>query len=229
MLFGSKFWVYRAPMVAPVVAGVAPGAVPLRTAAKLSVLVIDDDQDIREYLQDFLNAEGFEVTTLADPTAAVERIRDEVFHLVVLDLMMPKLSGLDLLQQIRAVDDDIAVIILTGYPSLETASASIQHEVSAYIHKPFTPAEFREVIARIAKKKGLVLRREDELHAAIGRQIRELRKTRSLTLKQMARRTNLSVSLLSQIERAESSASISSLYKIASALDVRIQDLFGDY
>ena len=201
----------------------------LRTASKLSVLVVDDDQDIREYLQDFLTGEGFEVTTLADPSLAVERIRDEVFHLVVLDLMMPKVSGLELLAQIRSVDDDIAVIILTGYPTLETASASIQHEVSAYIHKPFTPAEFRDVIARIAKKKGLVLRREDELHAAIGRQIRDLRKARGLTLKQMARRTNLSVSLLSQIERAESSASVSSLFKVATALDVRLTDLFGGY
>ena len=206
------------------VAGVA-----LRTSAKLSVLVIDDDPDILEYLQDLLGAEGFEVTTLADPSLAVERIRDEVFHLVVLDLMMPKVSGLDLLAQIRAVDDDIAVIILTGHPSLDTATASIQHEVSAYIHKPFTPADFRDVIARIAKKKGLVLRREDELHAAIGRQIRDLRKARGLTLKQMARRTNLSVSLLSQIERAESSASVSSLFKVATALDVRLTDLFGGY
>ena len=201
----------------------------LKTSAKLSVLVVDDDPDILEYLQDFLGAEGFEVTTLADPSLAVERIRDEVFHLVVLDLMMPKVSGLDLLAQIRAVDDDIAVIILTGIRRSIRATASIQHEVSAYIHKPFTPDEFRDVIARIAKKKGLVLRREDELHAAIGRQIRDLRKARGLTLKQMARRTNLSVSLLSQIERAESSASVSSLFKVATALDVQITDLFGDF
>src|SRR5690349_16541085 len=207
----------------------AGGAAALRTSAKLSVLVVDDDPDILEYLQDFLSAEGFEVTTLGDPTVAVERIRDEVFHLVVLDLMMPKLSGLDLLAQIRAVDDDIAVIILTGYPSLDTATASIQHEVSAYIHKPFTPAEFRDVIARIAKKKGLVLRREDELHAAIGRQIRGLRKKRQRTVKQTARQTNLSVSLHSQIERAESSASVSSLFKVATALDVRLADLFAGY
>ncbi|HEX2691155.1 MAG TPA: response regulator [Kofleriaceae bacterium] len=218
-----------APMVAGAGTGSGTGTVPSRIAQKLSVLVVDDDQDIREYLQDFLNAEGFEVTTLADPAAVVERIRDEVFHLVVLDLMMPKISGLDLLAQIRSVDDDIAVIILTGYPSLETASASIQHEVSAYIHKPFEAAEFRDVIARIAKKKGLVLRREDELHAAIGRQIRDLRKNRQLTLKQMARRTNLSVSLLSQIERAESSASVSSLFKVATALDVPLTDLFAGY
>ena len=218
--------VTAAPTATP---AATPTGTVLRTTAKLSVLVIDDDPDILEYLTDFLGAEGFEVTTLADPRAAVERIRDEVFHLVVLDLMMPKVSGLDLLAQIRAVDDDIAVIILTGYPSLESASASIQHEVSAYIHKPFTPAEFRDVIARIAKKKGLVLRREDELHAAIGRQIRDLRKARGLTLKQMARRTNLSVSLLSQIERAESSASVSSLFKVATALDVPLTDLFGGY
>jgi DNA-binding NtrC family response regulator len=211
-------------MVGTVVAGAA-----LRTASKLSVLVVDDDQDIREYLQDFLNAEGYEVHTLADPTLAVERVRDEVFHLVVLDLMMPKVSGLDLLAQIRSVDDDIAVIILTGHPSFETASASIQHDVSAYIQKPFAATEFREVIARIARKKGLVLRREDELHATIGRQIRDLRKARGLTLKQMARRTNLSVSLLSQIERAESSASVSSLFKVATALDVKLTELFGGY
>jgi DNA-binding NtrC family response regulator len=197
--------------------------------SQLSVLVVDDDPDILEYLQDFLTSEGFEVTALSDPSRAVARIRDEVFHLVVLDLMMPGISGMDLLAQIRAVDDDIAVIILTGHPSLDTATASIQHEVSAYLQKPITPADFREAIARIAKKKGLVLRREDELHAAIGRQIRDLRKARGLTLKQMARRTNLSVSLLSQIERAESSASVSSLFKVATALDVRLTDLFGGY
>jgi DNA-binding NtrC family response regulator len=201
----------------------------VKTSTKLSVLVVDDDRDVLEYLQDFLVAEGYEVQTIADPTKAVERVRDEVFHLVVLDLMMPSLSGLDLLAQIRGVDDDIAVIILTGYPSLDTATASIQHDVSAYIHKPFDPTEFRDVIARIAKKKGLVLRREDELHAAIGRQIRDLRKARGLTLKQMARRTNLSVSLLSQIERAESSASVSSLFKVATALDVRLTDLFAGF
>jgi DNA-binding NtrC family response regulator len=201
----------------------------LRTASKLSVLVVDDDVDICEYLQDFLLAEGFEVTTLNDPSLAVERIRDEVFHLVVLDLMMPKISGLDLLAQIRSVDDDIAVIILTGHGSLESATASIAHDVSAYMEKPLTPEVFREAVNRIAKKKGLVLRREDELHAAIGRQIRDLRKARALTLKQMARRTNLSVSLLSQIERAESSASVSSLFKVASALGVPLTDLFAGY
>jgi len=79
------------------------------------------------------------------------------------------------------------------------------------------------------RKKGLLRSPEDNLHRVIGETIRKLRKDRDLTLKQLARRTSLSVSLLSQIERAESSASIGSLYKIASALDAKVQDLFGEY
>lgn len=196
---------------------------------QLNILVVDDDPDVREYLRDFLSSEGYGVTCIDDPTDVVGQLKAADYHVVVLDLMMPKLSGIDLLCRIREVDDDIAVIILTGFPSLETATSSIAHDVSAYIRKPFEAAEFREAIARIAKKKGLLLTREEELHATIGRTIRELRKARGLTLKQLARRTELSVSLLSQLERAESSASVSSLFKVATALDVKITELFGQY
>jgi DNA-binding NtrC family response regulator len=197
--------------------------------SSLNILVVDDDKDVCEYLEDFLTSDGYVVACVNDPTQALEAMREREFHVCILDLMMPKLSGIDLLEQIRKVDDDIAIIILTGYPSLESATASIEHEVSAYIRKPFSIDEFRDAISRIAKKKGLVLRREDELHMTIGRNIRELRKARGLTLKQMSRRTKLSVSLLSQIERAESSASVSSLFKVATALDVKITDLFGEF
>ena len=196
---------------------------------QLNILVVDDDRDVCEYLEDFLKSEGFGVRVMSDPTHALNALREDDYHVCVLDLMMPKLNGIDLLGQIRQTDDDIAVIILTGYPSLETATSSIEHNVSAYIRKPFSINEFRDALHRIAKQKGLILRREDELHSTIGRSIRELRKSRSLTLKQMSRRTNLSVSLLSQIERAESSASVSSLFKVATALDVKITDLFGGF
>lgn len=195
----------------------------------LNVLVVDDEREVSQFLEDFLLNEGYHARTVNDPTLALDVLREDDFHVVILDLMMPKMSGMDLLQQIRKVDDDIAVIIFTGYPSLETAQGSIEHEVSAYLKKPVDTDEFRGALTRIAKKKGLVLRREDELHQTIGRRIREARKQRNLTLKQMSRRTNLSVSLLSQIERAESSASVSSLFKVATALDVRITELFGDF
>ncbi|MBP9087517.1 MAG: response regulator [Kofleriaceae bacterium] len=200
-----------------------------RAASGLSVLVVDDDLDIREYLQDFLQAEGYRVETLGDPSAAIERLREEVFHLLVLDLMMPKLSGLELLAQVRAVDSDIAVIVLTGFPSLETATSSIQHEIAAYIQKPFVAAEFREAVARVARRKGLLHSREDELINQIGQIVRELRRTKGLTLRQLARRTNLSISLLSQVERAESACSVSTLYKVANALDITMQSLFAGF
>ncbi len=196
---------------------------------QLNLLVVDDDVDVCTYLDELLARDGFAVQAVHDPAEVVEALRKGEFHICIVDLMMPRISGIDLLGQIRRLDDDIAVIILTGHPSLDTATASIQHDVSAYIRKPFDVDEFRAVINRIAKKKGLVLRREDELHQTIGRIIRELRKERGLTLKQMSRRTKLSVSLLSQIERAESSASVSSLFKVSSALDVPITQLFGEF
>ncbi len=195
----------------------------------VKVLVVDDDPAILEFMETFLTKDGFDVTTIADPKDAPEEVKDGGYHLVVLDLMMPGLGGVEVLEQIRKVDSDVAVVIFTGYPSLDTAVQSMKLDAVDYLKKPFNPDEFREVLDRVMRKKGLLRTPEENLHRVIGETIRGLRKDRSLTLKQMARRTGLSVSLLSQIERAESSASISSLYKIATALDVRIQDLFGEY
>jgi ribosome-binding protein aMBF1 (putative translation factor) len=95
------------------------------------------------------------------------------------------------------------------------------------VRKPLEPALFIESVRNVLAKKGLFNDPEADLHRAIGSTIRESRKNQDLTLKQLARRTGLSVSLLSQIERAESSASISSLYKIASALRLTMPELFG--
>lgn len=197
--------------------------------APVRVLVVDDDKAICEYMETFLTKDGFEVKTINDPSEAPDEVKNGGYHLVVLDLMMPKLDGVQVLERIRKVDNDVAVVIFTGYPSLETAVQSMKLDAVDYLKKPFNPEEFRVVVDRVMRKKGLLRSPEENLHRVIGETIRNLRKDRNLTLKQMARRTGLSVSLLSQIERAESSASISSLYKIAVALDARIRDLFGDY
>jgi len=197
--------------------------------AAVRVLVVDDDRAICDYMETFLTKDGFEVKTLNDPSSAPEEVKVGGYHLVVLDLMMPKMDGLQVLERIRKVDNDVAVVIFTGYPSLETAVQSMKLDAVDYLKKPFNPEEFRVVVDRVMRKKGLLRTPEENLHRVIGETIRTLRKDRNLTLKQMARRTSLSVSLLSQIERAESSASISSLYKIAVALDSRIRELFGEY
>lgn len=198
-------------------------------AADIKILIVDDDRDICEYMRTMLEATGYEVATLSDPTHAVDRVREEEFHVLIIDLMMPKMDGIELIQKIRKIDSDVAIVVFTGYASVETAVEALKLEVSDYVQKPFEIDDFREKIAEILKRKGLLLNPEAELHKTIGANIRRLRKDRELTLKQLSRRTGLSVSLLSQIERAESSASVSSLYKIAVALGVRLTVLFGEY
>ncbi|MBI4953215.1 MAG: response regulator [Myxococcales bacterium] len=195
----------------------------------LKILIVDDDRAICDYMQTLLERDGFQVTTLSDPTAAVAELKKGEYHLVILDVMMPKRDGIEVLREIRKVDKDIAVVIFTGYPNLDTAVASMKLDAVDYIKKPFNVDEFRAVIQRVVSKKGLALTPEEELHRVIGENIRALRKGLNLTLKDMARRTQLSVSLLSQIERAETSASISSLYKISVGLQARVRDLFGPY
>ena len=195
----------------------------------MRILIVDDDRAICDYMQTLLERDGYQVTTLSDPTAATAELRKSDYHLVILDIMMPKRDGIEVLREIRKIDKDIAVVMFTGYPNLDTAVASMKLDAVDYLKKPFNVEEFRAVIARVVAKKGLALTPEEELHRVIGENIRSMRKALNLTLKDMARRTQLSVSLISQIERAETSASISSLYKISVGLQSRIRDLFGPY
>ncbi len=196
---------------------------------KINILIVDDDHDICDYMTLVLEQNGYDVVAKTDPLEALEVLKTQEFHLVILDLMMPRLSGMDLLEEVRKYDKDIAIIIFTGNPSVDTAVMSLRYKVSDYIRKPFDIDEFNTSLERILREKGLLVDPEEELLRTIGQNIRQARKERNLTLKQMARRTGLSVSLLSQIERAESSASVSSLFKLATALDCRVTSFFGEY
>jgi DNA-binding NtrC family response regulator len=196
---------------------------------QLSILVVDDEQDVCQFLDRFLTAEGHFVRTIANPLVALDALKQTVYNVVVLDLSMPGLNGMDLLKEIRETDPEISAIIITGKPSIESASESIEHGVSAYIRKPFTLDELRTVLDRIAREKGLSTLTEEDLQRTIGENIRKVRKSRGLTLNQVAKRSHLSMGLLSKMERAESGMSLASLFKVAGALDVKLRELVGDF
>ena len=193
----------------------------------IRILVVDDDQDSVELVEKILKKDGYRVVTLTDGRKVDEEIRKSEIHLAVVDLKMPEVSGLDVVEMIRHHDSDCAVILMTGYATLDSAVSALRGGVVDYLRKPVREDELLGAVRRALAAKGLALLPEEELHRNIGSAIRELRKKRTLTLKQLAKRTGLSVSLLSQIKRAESSASVTSLYKIAHALKIRLPELFS--
>ncbi len=197
-----------------------------RNHPTIRILVIDDDEDVCAVIRDYLENEGYEVTILRDPSEAVDLVKKDHYHLVLLDLILPRMSGQALLKQLRRADSDLCVIILTAYPTVESAIDTLKNSAFDYIQKPIVFDELKKAIDAALKKQGVMRNLESELNQAIGNRIRTVRTQQQLTLKQLAGRSNLSVSLISQIERAESSASLASLYKIATALNVRLVDFF---
>jgi len=142
---------------------------------KIRILVVDDEQDNCDYLKALLSKEGFDVITLTDPRQTVEILKRADFHLVILDMMMPQMSGTDVLEEIRKMDSDVAVIINTAYPTVDTAVASLKAQASDYVRKPLEPVEFIASVRRALARKGLYSDPEAELHRAIGITIRDAR------------------------------------------------------
>ncbi len=191
----------------------------------LNVLVVDPDEETTLQLKEILTSGGHRVTTLSDPSQACEQIRENRFQIVVLDVS-PSTGGEQALQQIRSQDSDLCVIAITGLASVEMAVATMKRSAFHYLQKPLDEEEFRAILKEAIREKGLLVDLETRLNSEVGRRIRELRHSRPLTLKQLANRTGLSVSLISQIELGKSAASMSTLHKLATALQTRMTYFF---
>src|SRR5256885_374214 len=116
------------------------------------VLIIDDEAEIRESLQTLLEFEGYEVEAAANGTQGLAKLGDRPFDLVLLDLALPDRNGLDLLPEIRALDPQIAVIMITAYGTVEDAVRAMQSGAANFLQKPWDNekllADVRAVIAR---------------------------------------------------------------------------------
>lgn len=116
------------------------------------ILVVDDEEDLRSTIRALLEGE-FEVLEAADGRAAVEAVRRERPRLVLLDVAMPAMSGLDALRAIRAVDPDALVVMLTSESDLETAKKALDIGAAAYVTKPFDMELLRAEARRLTSSE----------------------------------------------------------------------------
>jgi DNA-binding NtrC family response regulator len=193
---------------------------------RLNVLVVDPDEGTVIELKDFLAEQGYQVQVSADPQSVVEEVKNGKFQMLILDVSPPSDPSLELLARIRAADSDLCVITTTAMPTVDVAVRSLKRAAFDYIQKPIEFEELRHVIDAAIREKGLLVDVETRLNQIVGGRLREKRSGAGLTLKQLANRTGLSVSLISQIELGKSAASMSTLYKLSTALQMRMTYFF---
>jgi DNA-binding response OmpR family regulator len=124
----------------------------------IKVVIADDDEDILELVAFRLERAGYEVITAADGREALDRVREHLPQLVVLDVMMPGLSGYEVTREIRADDAtrDIPVILLTARVQEADVNRGFEAGADDYLRKPFSPRELRaRVEAILARRSGV--------------------------------------------------------------------------
>ncbi len=119
------------------------------------VLLVDDDEGIRDALAEFLNTLEFSVVTAENGEEALSKFSRGDFEIVLADLMMPKLDGMELLKRTREVDADVIFLMITGHPSIGTAVESINRGADDYITKPFHLEDVKLRIEKALEKRSL--------------------------------------------------------------------------
>ncbi|MBC8328651.1 MAG: sigma-54-dependent Fis family transcriptional regulator [Planctomycetes bacterium] len=128
------------------------------------ILIVDDEVGMLEVCQESLEPlENIEVETFIDSREAIVRLKEGSFDLLISDIRMPGLGGLDLLRTARTVDPGLPVLLMTGFPSVDTAVLALRHGASDYLTKPFHPDEFLSTVQRLLEQ--LRLRSEHRLLA----------------------------------------------------------------
>jgi putative nucleotidyltransferase with HDIG domain len=127
----------------------------VQPAESARILVVDDEKFIRDIIADFLAMEGYVVRTAEDGAAAAEELRRARFDLVISDLKMPRMGGLDLLREVSEVHPDTMTIIMTGFGTVETAIDAMKRGAYDYILKPFKVEEVIHIVQRGLEKQRL--------------------------------------------------------------------------
>jgi two-component system sensor histidine kinase/response regulator len=131
------------------------------------VVVIDDDEVMRLSCEQILAKVGYRVESFANGYDGIRRLQEVRFPLLVVDIKMPELNGFEVIRTVREADPDLAIVVITGYATIDTAVDAMKAGAYDFLPKPFTPGELRMIIARAFERSRLIkeaqrLRREKE-------------------------------------------------------------------
>jgi len=123
---------------------------------KLSLLIVDDDEVMRNTLSDVLKKKGYDVSVASSGNEALSAIRKNIVDLVVLDMRLPDLDGIEVLKRVKEFDTEILVIMMTAYSDVETAVSAMKSGAYHYINKPFELEELKLLIEKGLETKSLI-------------------------------------------------------------------------
>lgn len=112
------------------------------------VLLLDDEPIVGRRLQPSLVKDGYQVEIFTDPRKALARLREKEFDIVVTDIRMKEVDGLEILEQVKARSPRTQVILITGYATMELAREALAKGAFDFLAKPFKPSELKEVLLR---------------------------------------------------------------------------------
>ncbi len=128
----------------------------IRDNQNFSIMVVDDEPLIRESLYEIFKIEGFRASMAASAEDALEKLDKSPVDIIITDLMLPKMSGLELLREVKTHHDPTEVIVITGFGSIETAVEAMKNGAFDYITKPINDSEIKLIIGKIVEKLKLV-------------------------------------------------------------------------
>lgn len=191
----------------------------------VKVLVIDDDPSICKTVGLLLEDHGFSPRTYTDPDEALAMAEKESFQVALVDLRMPAMDGVEVVERLKKIDESTSCIVMTAYPDLDSATETMRRGTCDYIAKPFKQDELIASIDRACLRMGIIYTDETELNRLIGQRIRSHRLSQNLTLRQLSDRTDLTTSQLSQVELGKNAASIWALARICNSLGLQVSEL----
>jgi DNA-binding NtrC family response regulator len=115
---------------------------------KKRILVVDDDHFVRATLKKFLLTEGYDITGVRSGEAALESLENEEYDLILLDLTLTGISGIETLEKLRQFNSEIPVILISGYLTVEHIAEAAAFSIFSYIRKPFNIDDVRHKIKR---------------------------------------------------------------------------------